>query len=53
MQVFFDMTVINNSQLELSSVAFPFSLPDPLKGRIEAPAAVAIIYFVIFGLARN
>ena len=36
--------VANNSQLELSSVAFPE--PDPLEGRTEAAAAVAIVKFL-------
>ena len=32
-----------DSQLELSCIAFPLSLPDLFEGRLEAPAAVAIV----------
>ena len=35
--------VVDNSQLELSCIAFSLSLLDPFEGRTEAPAAVAIV----------
>ena len=35
--------MVDNSQLELSSIAFLLSLPDPFKGRREAPVTVAIV----------
>ena len=36
------LIVIDNSQLELSSIAFPL-VPDPFEGKTEVPATVAIV----------
>jgi len=35
--------VVDNSQVELSCIAFLLAFPDPFEERTEAPAAVAIL----------